>query len=442
MPDYQQRPSTPTAVPLFSGEAHQWMEFEREASRLQGVLSEVSVVDRRNLREAFAVIAAVAAEALGVGRVSLWRYQESRLAMVCAAAWHNGHLVEDPTVISAATHPAYWEALHSGRTLPIADALHDPALVEFRDEYVRPLGIGAMLDSSIRVESDSCGIVCIEHLGAPRLWTALERTFVASLGDRLGLVVLLEEHRRLEKALAQAHKMEALGLMAGGLAHDFNNVISIVLSSAELAQSSVTDGDDPSEDLAVIRDAATRAAGMTRRLLTIARREAMAFEPLELNAIVNDFGAIAKRLIPSNVHLQLALAPRGIYVSADRAFVDQALLNLVTNAAQAMPAGGTLTIESALETRREPMTFGEPLPSGPLVRLTVRDTGEGIDGAVLPRVFDPFFTTKHSAGGTGLGLAVVYGGMRQHGGAVAVASAPQQGSAFSLLFPPATAGAA
>lgn len=421
-----------------AADAHLWIEFEREASRLQGVLSELSVIDRRELRDAFAIIAQAAADALAVGRVSLWRYQESRLAMVCAAAWHRGAMVEDHTVISARTHPTYWAALHGGRTLPIADALHDPALVEFRDEYVRPLDIGAMLDSSIRVEGDTCGIVCVEHLGSSRLWTALERTFVASLGDRLGLVVLLDEQRRLENALAQAHKMEALGLMAGGLAHDFNNVISIVLNSAELAQAAVDDGDDPSEDLAVIRNAATRAAGMTRRLLTIARRESMAFEAIELNSIVNDFGPIAKRLMPPNVHLQLALPPCEVVVSADRAFVDQALLNLVTNAAQAMPAGGTLTIEVALDSHQHPHTFGEPLPRGPLVRLTVRDTGEGIDGAVLPRVFDPFFTTKHAAGGTGLGLAVVYGGMRQHGGAVAVASTPKVGSAFSLLFPPAS----
>jgi len=426
--------SPPTGQPR--AEANLWLEFEREASRLQDVLSELSVIDRRQLRDAFAIIAHAAADALGVGRVSLWRYQESRLAMVCVAAWHQGTLVEDQTVISASTHPTYWAALHAGRTLPIADALHDPALIEFRDEYVRPLNIGAMLDSSIRVEGDTCGIVCVEHLGSSRLWTALERTFVASLGDRLGLVVLLDEQRRLENALAQAHKMEALGLMAGGLAHDFNNVISLVLNSAELAQVAVDDGDDPSEDLAVIRNAATRAAGMTRRLLTIARRKAMAFESIELNAMVSEFGPIARRLMPSNVQLQLSLPPGDMRVSADRAFVDQALLNLVTNAVQAMPDGGTVTIEVALDAHRPPHTFGETLPHGPLVRLTVRDTGEGIDAALLPRVFDPFFTTKHAAGGTGLGLAVVYGGMRQHGGAVAVASTPKRGSTFSLLFPP------
>lgn len=407
-------------------------DFEREAFRLQSVLGELSVMDRRDLHDVFAVIAEAAAAALHVGRVSLWTYNARHSAIDCAAVWQEGRLTSDDTIINAETHPTYWAALQSARTLPIADAAHDPVLAEFRPDYVNRIGIGAMLDSSIRVEHTTYGIVCVEHLGSPRVWTALERNFVASLGDRVGLALLVDRERALQRAVSQAHKMEAIGLMAGGLAHDFNNVLHVVQSSADVAIDGLAHGEDPRQDLETIRNAAKRAAAMTRRLLTVARQEPMEFQSFDLNELMQDFAPIAQRLVPEQVQLTLALEGEPLFVEADRSFVDQAMLNLITNAAHSMPQGGQLTIETARVEPEHATSTADA--SSAFVRLSVRDTGNGIAHETLPNIFDPFFSTK-GPDGTGLGLAVVYGGMRQHGGSVSVESTVGHGSVFNLLFP-------
>ncbi len=429
-------PATFGLAPSFeAAEAERARAFESEARRFQNVLSELSVLNREDLRSVFAVIAQAGSQALSVDRVSLWRYDRSRSVMVCPAAWHNGALVDEELVVSRDANPIYWQALHAGRTLPIADAVNDPALSEMQEGYVARYGIGAMLDSGIRVERGTFGIVCMEHIGGPRHWTVLEEQFVASLADRVGLAILFDEQRRLELQLQQASKMEALGLMAGGVAHDFNNVLNIVLASTDAAQSAILKGSDATADLESIEHAVLRAAALTRKLLYISKNDQLGREKLDLNDAIRTFTDSTKRVLPENVHLMFLPAAQPLPLDAERTFIDQALMNLVTNAIYAMPTGGSLTIATRVTTINDTgLTHGITIREGTYAHLRVLDTGAGIPSDVLPQVFEPFFTTKGRAG-TGLGLAVVYGGIRAHGGYVSVESVVGRGTVFHLFFP-------
>ena len=407
---------------------------DADARRFQDTLLDLSLLNRDDLLTVFATIAEAGAYALAVERVSLWQYDKERSVMVCPAAWVRGDIVEEKLVISRVMQPRYWSALHADRTLAVSDAVHDAAMSEIQEHYVTRYGIGAMLDSSVRVERATFGIVCMEHLDGTRVWTPMEEQFVASLADRMGLAILVDAQRRLESQLTQAQKMEALGLMAGGIAHDFNNMLSIVLTSVGSARAMVDRGADPSEDLISIEGAVQRAAALTRKLLYISRNETLGREVLDLNDAIRQLSDVAHRVLPPMIRLQLLPATHPLTVDAERTFVDQALMNLCINAMQAMPDGGSLTIAGrAMESDGVRRTHGVVLPAGAYAHLRVLDTGAGIAPDALSRVFDPFYSTKGKSG-TGLGLSVVYGGMRQHGGFVSVESVVGRGTVFHLFF--------
>ena len=240
----------------------------------------------------------------------------------------------------------------------------------------------------------------------------------------------------LEEQLRQAQKLEAVGLLAGGIAHDFNNVLQIVGGNASLA----LDADLPSEErLTTIREilaAAQRAGQMTRQLLAFSRRQVLLREDVELNTFVAEHLNLVRRLFPENIRIEFSPASRPLVVSGDRGQLEQVLLNLCVNARDAMPAGGRLTV------RLEPVALDTSAAlhlgiqaTGPFARLSISDTGHGMDKATLERIFEPFFSTKPRDKGTGLGLAVVYGIVRQHDGRIEARSEPGQGTQFVVHLP-------
>jgi hypothetical protein len=241
------------------------------------------------------------------------------------------------------------------------------------------------------------------------------------------VVLDVTERRRLEEELRQAQKMESVGRLAGGIAHDFNNLLTTILGVSEMLLAGLPPGDPLAEDLGAVRDAGRRAAGLTRQLLAFSRKQRIEVRPLQLDEIVRAFAPMLSRLIGEDVKVRLDLAIGLPRVLADPAQVEQILMNLAVNGRDAMPDGGTLTIELASEP-------GEA-PAGPYVRLSVADTGAGMTADVAARAFEPFFTTKARGKGTGLGLATVYGIVKQHGGLVSVASAPGAGARFDVLLP-------
>jgi PAS domain S-box-containing protein len=243
------------------------------------------------------------------------------------------------------------------------------------------------------------------------------------------------ERRRLEDDLRQAQKMEAVGKLAGGVAHDFNNLLTAIIGFAALAEDEVADG-PAREWLAQIRRSGEQAASVTRQLLAFGRRQILQPVQLDLNTVVEDVQKMLRRLIGEDVTLTTRLAPVLRPVRADLSQLQQVIVNLVVNARDAMPQGGHLTISTYNLTVESGTTPPHPsLAPGHYAAIVVRDTGEGIDPAILRNIFEPFFTTKDVGRGTGLGLATVYGIVKQSGGDVQVRSVRGRGSTFTVFLP-------
>jgi PAS domain S-box-containing protein len=242
----------------------------------------------------------------------------------------------------------------------------------------------------------------------------------------------LTEQRLIERRLRDAERMESIGRLAGGVAHDFNNLLTVISGYAALAQRALGEGARGTAELAEVQRAAKRAAELTRRLLEFSRRRAVLPAPLNLTEIVHGVLPMLERLIGEHVRVIALTDPDVARTLADRAQMEQVLLDLAANARDAMPGGGTLTIETQTVT-----LTGEAdgVPAGRYACLTVTDTGTGIDPATAEHVFEPFFTTKEVGAGTGLGLASVHGIVTRAGGHVRVYSEPGMGACFRIYLP-------
>ncbi|HWD19123.1 MAG TPA: two-component regulator propeller domain-containing protein [Verrucomicrobiae bacterium] len=245
-----------------------------------------------------------------------------------------------------------------------------------------------------------------------------------------------QEKAHLDEQLRQAQKMEAVGQLSGGIAHDFNNILSVIMGHVGLLQEENTLSAETRDSIAQIGQGAERAANLTRQLLAFGRRQVIRLEPLDLNLAVVSVVNMLQRILGEDIHVALSLQPGHLLVRADAGMLDQVLMNLAVNARDAMPQGGTLTIATSEKTvsAEEARTISEGA-AGQFICLTVKDTGVGMSEEVKAHLFEPFFTTKEPGKGTGLGLATVFGIVKQHGGMVRVDSALRQGSALHVLLP-------
>jgi nitrogen-specific signal transduction histidine kinase/CheY-like chemotaxis protein len=251
---------------------------------------------------------------------------------------------------------------------------------------------------------------------------------------KLGLDIT--ERKALEAQLLQAQKMEAVGRLAGGVAHDFNNLLMAIMGYSELIRASLVK-DDPlykySED---ILKATERAASLTQQLLAFSRQQVTQPQVLNLNRVASDLEKMLRRLIGEHIDLDIVTGPDLGAVKADPGQIGQIIMNLAVNARDAMPTGGRLILatDNIDFTANHECRF-ENIPPGRYVRLTVTDTGSGMDAETLNHIFEPFFTTKEVGKGTGLGLPIVYGIVHQNGGCVDVESQPGQGASFKIYLP-------
>ena len=245
------------------------------------------------------------------------------------------------------------------------------------------------------------------------------------------------ERRWLEAQLRQAQKLETIGQLAGGIAHDFNNILAIILANSELLASALPpDRADLLANLHKVQDAARGGASMVKGLLSFSRRADLNFTTLDLREVVADLSQMVRPILPDTVEMRIVASPTPCPVWADSGALQQVLLNLVTNARDAMALGGTLTIEVAQAPTRG--NFPEAVPwadAESYYCVAVSDTGAGMDQATVERIFEPFFTTKAPGTGTGLGMAMVYGLTKQHGGFVHVYSEPGVGTAVKVYVP-------
>jgi len=258
----------------------------------------------------------------------------------------------------------------------------------------------------------------------------------------VGVVRDVTREVELEASLRHAHKMEAVGQLAAGVAHDFNNLLTAILGFGELLKPSVQADPAAYEAVLQIGEAARQAANLTAQLLAFGRKQPVQPEVLDLNDVVRETAGILHRLIREDVELELALAPALPCVQADRNQIRQVLLNLVTNARDAIPRGGRIEIRTDEQVVSGEASGGAPAARrGRYAMLSVTDTGEGMDAGTREHIFEPFFTTKAVGQGTGLGLASVHGIVEQNCGTIEVESAPGKGATFRILLPTTTRAA-
>jgi len=304
-------------------------------------------------------------------------------------------------------------------------------------EERRVLAEGVALEDAVHEFRQSNGSVHLSETKAP---------IRSPNGETIGLVGISRDItarvqaeaalRRAEEQLLHSQKMEAIGQLAGGVAHDFNNVLSVILSYGEILLDEMAADDPKHADMAVMVGAAQRAATLTRQLLAFSRRHVIEANVVDLNTAVRGVDKMLHRIIGEDIDLRTTLEPRPLSVRADTSQLEQVIMNLTVNARDAMPKGGTIAIETASVELNERDAAEHPgLVPGTFIRLRVRDTGIGMDAATQKRVFEPFFTTKDVGRGTGLGLSTVYGIVQQCGGHIVLESEPGRGTTFSIYLP-------
>jgi len=251
-----------------------------------------------------------------------------------------------------------------------------------------------------------------------------------------GFITDISQRIRLEEQLRQSQKMEVVGRLAGGIAHDFNNLLTVINGYAQIALDTLGSQHALFDDLTEVRNAGQRAADLTRRLLAFSRREPTRKRPVDLNAVIRDVQGMVERLVGPQIGVALELASELPTVVADPAQIERVLLNLATNARDAMPQGGQILFatKDATVTLEQDVAGGSLTP-GRYVRLLVVDSGEGLSPEVQDHLFEPFYTTKEVGKGTGLGLAMVYGIVQELGGVIDVHSAPKEGTRFEVYLP-------
>ncbi len=245
-----------------------------------------------------------------------------------------------------------------------------------------------------------------------------------------------EEKAKLAEQLRQAQKMESIGRLAGGIAHDFNNLLTPIIGYAEALIEELPAEDPHHGDLLEIMEAANQARDLTKQLLAFGRKQVLELKTVSLNTVLSGMEKMLRRLIGEDIEVHMMLEPALGSVKADRSQIQQIILNMAINARDSMPKGGRLTIESANTVLDAETTRIHPhVHPGAYVMLSVSDTGSGMDKETLNKIFEPFFTTKDQGTGTGLGLAMVYGIVKQHGGHIWVYSEPDRGSTFKVFLP-------
>jgi two-component system, cell cycle sensor histidine kinase and response regulator CckA len=374
--------------------------------------AEKEVKARREAEEKYRILVENANEAICVAQDRILRFANERTEELIGCS--REELTSRPFI--EFIHPEDRDMVLE-RHLKRLKGIHVPSAYPFR--IVRPTGEIRWVDLNV---------VGINWEGKPGTLC-----FMRDITDRRQAE---EEREKLREQLQQAQKMESIGRLAGGVAHDFNNLLSIILGYGEIVLSELTNDHPHHEPVYLIHQAGIRAKNLTRQLLAFSRKQIMEMQPTDVNTVVTGFEKLLRRIIGEDIELKLTLSDRKIPIMTDISQMEQVLMNLAVNARDAMPEGGTLTIETADAELDEHYMGQRPvIIPGVYAMINVSDTGCGMDRSTMGHIFEPFFTTKEKDKGTGLGLATSYGIIKQHGGYIWAYSEPGQGATFKIYLP-------
>ena len=378
------------------------------------------------------------------------------LANGTSAWWFAPRLVlhdAAPRAAAPAASPQLATAVFRDAPVGVAIADADGRIVEANNAFSEFLNAGAGRNIGDLVEpSDKATVLDIllkardaSHGKAVELRPAghperMAEFYAAPANGGSGRVILylvdVSEQKALETKFAQSQKMQAVGKLAGGVAHDFNNILTVIIGNSEFLLMRHTAGDPSFNEINLIHQDALRAANLVKQLLAFSREQTMQPKVMALNGAIAEMHQLLSRLVGEGIEIKLENAPDLWPVNADESQLTNAIMNLVVNARDAMPKGGTITIRTANQSVAQPMALGAAImPADDYVRIDVADQGTGIAKEHIGRIFDPFFTTKPVGQGTGLGLATVYGIVKQTGGYITVDSEIGKGTTFSIFLP-------
>lgn len=378
----------------------------------------------------------ISASALSVDRVSVWLFSESGESLVPHLVYDRQRDVfVDEAPIPVELYQAYFQGIERSRAVTASDVLHDPRTAPLAP-YFAERGIGATMDAGIFRSGRIAGVVCHEHVGEARVFSTAQRMFAASIADVVSLLMEQSDRaiaeaalREQEQRLREAERSRELTHLAGVITHDFNNLLTIIAAQAAVGVRPERSESQRIMALQEIRDATTRASALARQLLAFGRRLALDVRDVDLAQMIRDAKELLVTLAGPRHPVRFEVPELCGTVRCDAAEIERVLVNLVANARDAMPEGGSIDVRLRREQR----------PTGAFVVLEVQDQGIGMDDATQGHLFEPYFTTK--ASGTGLGLAAAYGIVIACGGQMEVESARHQGSTFRVVFPLARAAA-
>ncbi|MEP6473346.1 MAG: ATP-binding protein [Gemmatimonadota bacterium] len=398
-------------------------------------LTEQQLLGHGGQTPALQALTEMACEALLVTRSVVWQLRPDRLTCLDRFDRRTG-LHDHGGVVLRSEQATYFTAVEQGEVIAAPEARTDPRLRDLVDSSPERRLVTSALDVPIRTAGRVAAVMSFQHTGAPRHWSAEEQSFAVSVADLAAVAIEAGDRSRLQDQLAQAQKMESIGLLAGGVAHDFNNLLTAILGYLDLVRMAVPAGDPAQADLQEIEKAARRATELTNQLLTFSRHQVVEPRVIDPNALVRDADKLLRRLIGEDIELVTLLDPNLGSARVDPGQFTQVIVNLAVNARDAMPGGGRLTLETrnvSIDNEIAPSHAGAP--TGDFVEIAVSDTGHGMDRETLARLFEPFFTTKAPGHGTGLGLAICYGIVRQAGGGIWAYSEPGRGTTFKIHLP-------
>jgi signal transduction histidine kinase len=416
-----------------------------DLSQVLQQLARSNIIADGNLTEVLRNYTQTAARALDVERVNIWIFDTLRAGIRCIEGFdakRQQHYSGE--TLSATEFPTYFAALENLRSIASINSLDDQRTAELREKYLLPHGIHTMLDAPIMLSGEVVGVVCHEHTGSPRVWTTEERNFANSIADFVAISLETDHRNRAEQRelelqakLLESSKLESLGLFAGSIAHDFNNLVGVILVHTDLALLATQDNKLKNHILE-IQTAAEHAAKMCQQLLNYSNTKIAVIENLNLSSLVEEILKLIKVVVSNKAVLICDLNHNLPLIQADAMQLRQLVMNLVTNASDALEdRPGTIWVKTGVGffTRDElqGVVRSDNLREGEYIYVEVADTGTGMNRETQQKMFEPFFTTKSS--GRGLGMATVLDNVQTHKGTIQVQSKPDAGTSIRVLLP-------